>query len=622
MQPDQHGPRADYDASPNCSLVCFGFAAAGWLFSNRYLFQRLSHRFSKGMTKSESTFKPGCLSFWRVWKFIRPWMLAAVIAGATLFQSGCTPPPTRTGYGDREQILFRGNGAEPQDLDPQIVTGVPEEHIIVALLEGLVSEDPRDLHPVPGVAESWDVTADARTYTFHLRENAKWSNGARVTASDFVRSYRRMLTPTLAAEYAYMLYVVVNAEEFNKGQIADFTQVGFKALDDFTLQVRLKGPTPYFLSLLNHYSWFPVPVSVIERCGPLDQRGNRWTRPENFVGNGPFVLAKWKINDVLVARKSPTYWDADAVKLKEIRFYPIESLDTEERAFRSGQLHVTYEAPLSKIDAYKRNQPELLRIDPYLGTYIYRFNTTKPPLNDKRVRRALAMTVDRVAIASRIRRAGEIPACSFTPPNTAGYTCRARLPYDLEQARRLLAEAGYPDGRGFPTLNLMFNTLESHRAVAEAVQQMWKKNLNIDVELENQEWKVYIDNQRTLNYEVGRYAWIGDYVDPNSFLDMFLSGGGNNQTGWSNKEYDRLLAEAGQTGDPQQRYELFQQAEAILLDEAPLIPVYHYTHPYLLQPAVQGWFPTLLDHHPYKCVYLDPTQKGPPPNHSRTLAMP
>jgi oligopeptide transport system substrate-binding protein len=524
--------------------------------------------------------------------------------------SGCGRRETRVEVGDREQILHRGNGAEPQDIDPQTVTGVTEDHIIMALFEGLVSEDPHDLHAMPGVAENWDISEDGKTYTFHLRKNAKWSNGETVTAHDFVRSYQRMLMPSLGAEYAYMLYVMVNAEEFNKGEIKDFSKVGVKALDDFTLQIQLRSPTPYFLSLINHYSWFPVPISVIERCGPIDQRGNRWTRPENFVGNGPFNLAKWKINDVLIVKKSPTYWDADKVKLKEIRFYPIESLDTEARAFSAGQLHVGYEAPLSKIDAFKRDHPEQLRIDPYLGTYIYRFNTTKPPLNDKRIRRALAMALDRVAVATQIRRAGEIPAYSFTPPGTAGYTCEAKLPYDPEQARKLLAEAGYPDGKGFPKLTIMFNTLESHKAIAEAVQQMWKKNLNIDVDLENQEWKVYIDNQRTLNYQIGRYAWIGDYVDPNSFLDMFISGGGNNQTGWSNKDYDRYIAEAGQTADPQKRNEAFQKAEAILLDEAPMVPIYHYTHPYLIQPSLQGWYPTLIDRHPYKYVWLKPPSES------------
>jgi oligopeptide transport system substrate-binding protein len=527
---------------------------------------------------------------------------------AVLFSSGCGRRMTRIEAGNRDQILHRGNGAEPQDIDPQVVTGTVEDHIITGgLFEGLLSEDPKDLHPIPGVAERWDVSDDGKTYTFHLRSNAKWSNGQPVTAQDFVRSYQRMLMPSLGAEYAYMLYVMVNAEAYNKGELKDFSKVGVKAIDDRTLQIQLNSPTPYFLSLVNHYSWFPVPVSVIERYGPIDQRGNRWTRPGNFVGNGPFNLAKWKINDVLIIKKSPTYWDAANVKLKEVRFYPIESYETEERAFRSGQLHMTYEAPLSKIDAYKRDHPELLRIDPFLGTYIYRFNTTKPPLNDVRVRRALGMAIDRVAIATQIRRAGETPAYSFTPPDTAGYTCRAKFPYDVEQARKLLAEAGYPDGKGFPKLTIMFNTLESHRTIAEAVQQMLKKNLNIDVELENQEWKVYIDSQRTLNYQIGRYAWIGDYVDPNSFLDMFVTGGGNNQTGWSNKDYDRYIAEAASTADPQKRFEAFQKAEAILLEEAPMVPIYHYTHPYFLQTNVQGWYPTLIDHHPYKYVSLKPS---------------
>lgn len=532
-------------------------------------------------------------------------LFCALFGGGAAFFS-LTRPETRVARGDREQILHRGNGAEPQDLDPQTVTGVPEDHILLALFEGLVSEDPHDLHPVPGVAERWDISPDGRTYTFHLRHNAKWSNGEILTARDFVRSYQRILAPTLAAEYAYMLFVVTNAEAFNKGAVKDFSQVGFRVPDDFTLEVRLNAPTPYFLSLLNHYSWFPVHVPTVERCGPVDQRGNRWTRPENFVGNGPFNLVSWRINDRLIVRKSPTYWDGDKVRLREIHFYPVESLDTEERGFRAGQLHMTYEMPLPKIDTYRAEHPNLIRIDAYLGTYIYRLNVTKPVLNLKKVRQALALAVEREKIASQIRRAGERPACCFTPPGTAGYTCRAAVHTDIPRAQQLLAEAGFPNGKGFPKFKVQFNTLETHRAIAEAIQQMWKKNLNIDVELENQEWKVYIDNQRLLNYEIGRYAWIGDYVDPNSFLDMFLTGGGNNQTGWSNKEYDRLLALAAATGDNARRFEYFQQAEAILLDECPMIPIYHYVQPYLLSPSVQGWWPTILDHHPYKYVYLEP----------------
>lgn len=535
-----------------------------------------------------------------------PMIRTGLLLLVALVLAGCDRPPTRVEVGDRDQVLYRGNGTEPQDIDPQTVSGVPEDHIITALFEGLVSEDPHDLHPVPGVAERWELSEDQKTYTFHFRKNARWSNGDPVTAQDFVQSFKRMLAPTLASEYAYMLYVMKNAERYNTNGITDFSLVGAKALDDSTLQISLNGPTPYFLSLINHYSWYPVPIATIKRCGPLDERGNRWTRPENFVCNGPFVLSKWRINDVIVVRKSPTYWDREKVKLQEVRFYPIESLDTEERAFRARQLHVSNDTPLPKIDSYKEKHPDLIRIDAYLGTYIYRLNVTHPGLTDKRVRKALAMALDREAISTEVVRAGQIPAHSFTPPGTAGYQPPAVIFTDVERAKKLLAEAGYPNGQGFPRFKIQYNTLESHRAIAEAVQQMWKKNLNIDVDLENQEWKVYIDNQRTLNYDIGRYAWIGDYVDPNSFLDMFLSNGGNNQTGWKNAEFDSLLAQAGQTGDMQKRFAFFAKAEAILLDEVPMIPIYHYTHAFLIQPSLHGWYPNLLDRHPYKYVWLEP----------------
>ena len=470
--------------------------------------------------------------------------------------------------------------------------------------------DPHDLHPVPGVAEKWDVSEDGKTYTFHLRSKARWSNGARVTAQDFVRSFKRMLAPTLGSEYAYMLYVAKNAEDYNKGKITDFSKVGFAALDEGTLRVELNSPTPYFLSLLSHYSWFPVPVSTIEKYGPTDERGNTWTKPGHFVSNGPFNLVEWKINSVLVVRKSPTYWDASQVKLKEIRFYSIDSLDAEERAFRAGQLHLTYDVPLPKIDGYQRDHPELLFKAPYLATYFYRINTTRPVLNDKRVRRALSMAVDRVSIAHQVMRSGEEPAYCLTPPNTAGYTCRAGVPYDVEAARKLLAEAGFPNGQGFPQFEILFNTLEMHKSIAEVIQQMWKKNLNIDARLVNQEWKVYIDSQREMKYDIGRYGWTGDYVDPNSFLDMFVTGGGNNQTGWSNAEYDHWVREAGKTADMATRFDCFQKAEAILLDESPIIPIYQYTRTYCLSPSVHGWYPNLLDVHPHKYIYLVPREES------------
>jgi oligopeptide transport system substrate-binding protein len=492
-----------------------------------------------------------------------------------------------------------------QDLDPQIVNGVGEFNVISALLEGLVSEDPRDLHPVPGVAERWDISADGRTYTFYLRHNARWSNGDSVMARDFIESYHRILSPGLGADVAYMLYAVRNAEAFNKGRLTDFAQVGFRALDDHTLQISLTSPTPYFLSLLNHYSWFPIHIPTVKKFGPLYERGSYWTKPGRFVGNGPFNLDSWRLNQDIRVKKSVTYWDAAHVRLNGIVFHTIDSNDVEERAFRSGQLHVTDTVPLNRIPRYRREQPQLLRIDPYLGTYFFRVNVTRPILNQRLVRRALGLGIDRQSIVNNVTHGGQLPAFSFTPPNTAGYSCDATLPYDPEAARHSLAQAGYANGRGFPPIEILFNNSEGHKVVMEAVQQMWRQNLNIDARLVNQELKVYYDTRRQMNYQVIRSTWIGDYADPNSFLNMWVSGGGNNLTGWSNAAYDRLLGEAGQTNDQSARYRAFQRAEAILLDDAPVLPIFFYTHSFLISPSVKGWYPTILDHHPYKYVHLE-----------------
>jgi oligopeptide transport system substrate-binding protein len=325
------------------------------------------------------------------------------------------------------RFYIKGNGQEVQDLDPQIVNSVSSLNIISALLEGLVSEDPHDLHPVPGVAESWDISPDEKIYTFHLRHNAKWSNGDPVVAQNFAESYHRILSPALASPVAYMLYPVVNAEAFNKGKIDNFEKVGFRVLDDWRLQITLTNPTPYFLSLLNHYSWFPVPISTIQKYGPVLERSSRWTKPGRYVGNGPFTLEEWRLNDRVRVRKSATYWEAQNVRLNEIVFHTIDSNDIEERAFRSGQLHVTDSMPINRIDRYRREHPEFLRIDPYLGTYFYRVNVTRPPLNNRLVRRALAMAIDRQSIVDRVTHGAQLPASCFTPPNTAGYTCQSRF---------------------------------------------------------------------------------------------------------------------------------------------------------------------------------------------------
>jgi len=504
-------------------------------------------------------------------------------------------------------ILLFGNGAEVADLDPQTVTGVPEHKVIMALMEGLVSETPGTLEPEPAVAERWDISPDGRTYTFHLRADARWSNGDPVTATDFLRSYQRILTPALAAEYANMIHdFVVGAKEYHEGTLTDFSQVGFRVIDERTLEIRLIQPTPFFLRMLaSHYAWWPVPIRVVEKFDGLARRDSAWTRPENFVGNGPFRLKAWLRQQKLVVERSPTYWDAARVRLHEIHFFNTENIPGEERMFRTGQLHRTYELPHSKIDTYRDTRSPFLRIEPYLGSYFYRINVTRPPFTDVRVRRAFALAVNREDLVTYVTKGGQQPAYNYTPPGFPDFAPKARLTGTLEDARRLLAEAGYPGGKGLPPVEVHFNTSENHLAIAEALQAMWRKNLGVEVTLKNQEWKVYLDAHDTLDYSLSRSGWIGDYLDCNTFLEIFITNGGNNDTGWSNAGFDALRAKALAAASNQERLACYERMEEILMEELPIIPLYFYTKVFLLDPTVKGMEPNLLDNHPFKYVWLE-----------------
>jgi oligopeptide transport system substrate-binding protein len=523
---------------------------------------------------------------------------------AALAMAGCKRDGgTNVTRGDRDRVLYIGNGAEPHDLDPETATGVPESHILDAIGEGLITLDPETLKPMPGVATSWDISADGTVYTFHLRPDEKWSDGDPLTAQDFVESYKRELSPQLGAQLSYLLWLIKNGEAYNKGTLKDFDQVGVHALDTHTLQLTMHDPVPYLFALIYSRMWMPVKMSTVKKYGDPYAPGNRWTRPGNYVSNGPFQLVEWKANQLIVVRPNPYYWDAKNVWLKEVRFYPIEDLNAEENAFRAGQLHITSTIPISKIDLYRREHPELLRIDPYLGTYFYMLNTHKPPLDNVKVRRALAMAVDRDSLVRNVARGGQTPAHSFTPPDTAGYTSRASIPSDIEGAKKLLAEAGYPGGKGLPPVEILINTSENHRLIAEAIQEMWRTSLGVQAQIVNQEWKVYLDSRQSMNYQICRAGWIG-YYDPNAFLENFLTDGSNNETGFSDPEYDKLIAEAGSTRDPAQRLEVFQRAEAILLEAAPIVPLYYYTNPFLIRPSVQGWFNNRISYHLYQKIKL------------------
>ncbi|MAQ99283.1 MAG: peptide ABC transporter substrate-binding protein [Oceanospirillaceae bacterium] len=508
--------------------------------------------------------------------------------------------------GNEQSILHLGNGTEISDVDPHITTGMPEYHIQMALFEGLVAKDPKTLEIIPAVAESWTVSEDGTTYTFKIRDNAKWSDGDALTAQDFVYSYHRAMMPALGNQYAYSLYILENAEAFHKGEISDFSQVGIHAIDDKTLEFKLIAPVPYFLKLLDHHSMFPVQQKTVEKFGAMDERGTKWTRAENFVGNGAYTIKEWTPNKIFIAEKNPNYWDADNVSIQQIYFYPVELATTEERMFRAGQLHMTNDVPLEKFAEYKTDAPDMLYTAPYYGTYFYRFNTENEALKDVRVRKALAMALDRKAITERVTKSGEVPAYALTPPDDYGYKALAAIEYNPEKARELLAEAGYPGGEGIPALELMYNTLESHKKIALAVQQMWKTELGVDVTLQNQEWKVYLDRERTGNFQISRAAWIGDYLDPSTFLEMFVTDGGNNKTNWGNARYDELINMAANTGDLDKRFEYFQEADQILVDEVPIIPVYYYASKHLVHPSLKGINTNVMDYKPYKYMTLVP----------------
>ncbi len=512
----------------------------------------------------------------------------------------------------REKILLLGNGAEPKALDPHLVSSVGDANILRALFEGLVTNHPESdtLHE-PGVAERWEPNADFSEWRFFLRKDAKWSNGDPVTAHDFAYAYHRILHPEMAAPYASMLYFLKNAEAFNKGEIQDFAEVGVKAVGDHELVCTLDNPAPFFPDVVKHTTWLPVHRGTIEKHGKMTDNYTEWQKPGNHVGNGAFQLAEWRINAHVKVRPNPHYWDAANVKPKGIDFYPLESAFTEEKAFRNGLIHLSYSMPENLIEGYRERENTPLRIQTYNGSYFYRCNVTKPPLDNADLRRALAHAIDREVIVNYVTRGGQRPAYAFTPPSEEGYHPPRVVGFDLEKARDYLRKAGYASGKDVPEFTILINTLEAHKNIAMAIQDMWKKHLGIErVRIENQEWKVYQQTVIDKRYGVARAGWIGDYVDPQTFLGMWIKDDSNNNTGWANADYDRLLRESSRLSDPAARFAKLAEAESILLDEMPVLPLYWYTRVYLLHPDVQNWHPLLLDNHPYKHIDLVPVAKG------------
>ncbi len=524
--------------------------------------------------------------------------------GCLLLGSGCRPRLSPVEGARANRTLLLGNGAEPGDLDPQLATAFTEFNIIIALGEGLTAIDESTGEAVPATAASWSVSPDGLRYTFHLRPDARWTNGDPVTAGDFVFSFERILRPGLASEYAYMLFPIRGAEAFNAGKSADFSSVGVNAADPHTLVIELASPTPYLLAIAAHQAWFPVHPPTILKFGKIDQRGTVWTRPENYVGNGPYRLAVWAPNDRIEVVRQPHHYSNPSAGIQRVIFFPTDNIPADESAYRAGQRHATYDLLPDRIAGYRAEKPSPLRVDPLLETYYLRFNLTRPPMSDQRVRRALALSIDREAIAASVLQGSRVAAFHYTPPGTGGYISEARQSYDPAAARELLSAAGFPAGKGFPRLELLMNTDAINTSVLSAVQAMWKRELGIEVTLVSQDFRVYLDTMKGLRYDIARARWIGDYNDPNTYLDMYVTEGGNNQTGYSSPAYDQLIARAATTSDPAERYAVFQRAEALLLSDAPIAPVFFGARTHLLHADVFGWKPSLLGVRRYQTLSL------------------
>jgi oligopeptide transport system substrate-binding protein len=517
---------------------------------------------------------------------------AAIVAGSI---DGVTPAAA-------EKVLRIANMGEPESLDPHNTSTVIEANILRNLFEGLLVLDPSG-KVAPGVAESFSVSEDGLTYTFRLRDNAKWSNGEPVTARDFVYSLRRIEDPKTHSQYAEVLYPIKNAQEVNTGKAA-VTELGVAAPDPKTVEITLKAPTPYFLQLLTHHTSLPVNEKSVTRLG------EEWLKPGNMVSNGAYMLNDVKPNSHIRIVKNPNYWDAAKVTVDAVVFDPSEDRAAVLKRYRAGEFDILfYDLPTDQLPWLRQNMPKELHIAPYAGINYYAMNITKPPFNDKRVRLALSMAINREILVEKITLAGELPAYGFVPDGTANYTPR-RVPWrtmsQVEReaaAQKLLSEAGYGPNKPLQ-FQLAYNTSENNKRIAIAIAAMWKK-INVSIELVNAELKVHLNNNRIGNFQMARAAWIADYNDAQSYL--FLSQTSTKQQNYSrfsNPEYDRLIDEASLTADVGKRAALLEQAEGILLEELPVIPLYFYVSKNLVSTKVKGWQDNTLNAHSVRDLSL------------------
>ncbi|EAA7930091.1 oligopeptide ABC transporter substrate-binding protein OppA [Salmonella enterica subsp. enterica] len=516
-------------------------------------------------------------------------LIAAGILTALIAASAATAADVPAGVqlADK-QTLVRNNGSEVQSLDPHKIEGVPESNVNRDLFEGLLISDVEG-HPSPGVAEKWE-NKDFKVWTFHLRKNAKWSDGTPVTAHDFVYSWQRLADPNTASPYAsYLQYGhIANIDDIIAGK-KPATDLGVKALDDHTFEVTLSEPVPYFYKLLVHPSVSPVPKSAVEKFG------DKWTQPANIVTNGAYKLKNWVVNERIVLERNPQYWDNDKTVINQVTYLPISSEVTDVNRYRSGEIDMTYNnMPIELFQKLKKEIPNEVRVDPYLCTYYYEINNQKAPFNDVRVRTALKLALDRDIIVNKVKNQGDLPAYSYTPPYTDGAKLvepewfKWSQEKRNEEAKKLLAEAGLTADKPL-TFDLLYNTSDLHKKLAIAVASIWKKNLGANVKLENQEWKTFLDTRHQGTFDVARAGWCADYNEPTSFLNTMLSDSSNNTAHYKSPAFDKLIADTLKVTDDAQRSELYAKAEQQLDKDSAIVPVYYYVNARLVKPWVGGY---------------------------------
>jgi len=519
-------------------------------------------------------------------------VLAGFVLPAFLLCAGC-------GHSQPPADIVVANGNEPESLDPQVVTGISEMRITKALFEGLTRLDARTALPVPALAEGWKISPDGRVYTFQLRTNLTWSTGEPITTADFVWSWKRALDPNTASDYAGQLFYIKGAEDFYTGKLTNDTQLGFQALDAYTLRVELNSPLAFFLDLCA----FPT-LAVLPRKA-IEEHGDRWPQADPLPVSGAFQLGAWRVNDKVRLLRNPRYWDAANTASDIIDVLPVSSANIALNLYETGVVDIVWDKDLKPVELMDvlKSRPDFHTF-PYFGTYYYRFNVTKPPFNDPHVRRAFALATDKEHLVRKLTGGGEKPASHYVPDGVANYEPPDGLPHDIEAARKLLAEAGFPGGKDFPRFSYTFfgggGGAQLQSKIGVELQQMWRDALGVELELRQVERKIFYSAQSKLDYDLSASSWVGDYNDANTFLDMFLGASGNNRTGWKNPRYDELIREANSQTDLKRRAGLLRQAETILVvEETPIVPLYFYAgFNYFDTNKISGLWQNLLDEHP------------------------